>query len=237
MAILIQLTSVNLQAYWLSLDIRFILSDLAVSWSLGLPESSKHSEAHRMLWSNFACCLYKSMVHDADDAAYTAQGTSSHRQALQCFVYSQRCRFVQFQFNYQMSHRRDPDVEVLAEFTSEADHCLREFEHGARDARAAYLNGSPEQRASRMEWLSTDWDPSIDELTKAWESIRTAVNGGVFYSEVSVQEMQSIVKAMNFCAFDRKYLLVPSFTSWSTAHRGHFYRCPNGHPYVITEVS
>jgi len=170
-----------------------------------------------MLWSNFACCLYKSMAHDADDAAYTAQETSSHRQALQCFIYSQRCKFVQFQFNYHMSLRRDPDAEVLAEFKLEADKYLREFEHGARDARAAYLNGSPEQRASRMEWLSTDWDSSIDELTKAWESIRTAVNGGVFYSEVSFQEKQSIVKAMGF------------------AHRGHFYRCPNGHPYVITE--
>jgi len=210
------------EAYWLSLDIRFILSDLAVSWSLGLPESNEHSEAHRMLWSNFACCLYKSMAHDADDAAYTAQETSSHRQALQCFIYSQRCKFVQFQFNYQMSLRRDPDAEVLAEFKFEADNYLQEFERGARDARAAYLNGSPEQRASRMEWLSTDWDSSIDELTKAWKSIRTAVNSGVFYSEVSIQEMQSVVNAIV------KEMGGPP-------RRGHFYRCPNGHPYVITE--
>lgn len=172
------------------------------------------------------------MVHDANDAAYIAQETSSHRQTLQCFIYTERCKFSQFQFDYQMSHRRALDAEVLEEFKLEVNRCSRDFEHDARDARAAYLKKLPEN----AEWLSTNWDPSIAELTEAWESIRIAINGGVFYREVSFQEKASIVNALGFGMLNG-YVYRPIFTFSFTGHRGHWYQCPNGHPYVIGEVS
>lgn len=198
----------GLQAYWVSLDVRFILSDLAMSWLSGLPESSKYAKAHESLWSDFALYLHESMVHDAEDAAHIAKKTSSHRQALQCFIYRQRSKFGLFQFNYQMSHRRSLDAEVLEQFKSEVELCLRDIENEARDARAAYLKVSPTQRASNTEWLSTNWDPPVAELKKAWESIHTSINGGVFYSEVSFQEKESIVKALSFGTFRPNCLLV-----------------------------
>jgi hypothetical protein len=177
------------------------------------------------------------MVHDANDAAHIAKETSSHRQALECFIYGQRSKFVLFQFNYQMSLRWSLDAEVLEQFKSDVDHCLRAVESEARDVRAAYLKVSPSQRASNTEWLTTNWDPPIAKLKEAWESIRKAINGGVFYTEVSFQEKASIVKALGFGAFRPHYLPVLCLISHLTAHRGHFYRCPNGHPYVIGEVS
>jgi hypothetical protein len=198
------------QAYWVSLDIRFILGALAVSWLSGLPKDNKHTKAHERLWSTFAFYLYESMIHDADDAAHIAQETSSHRQALQCLIYRQRSKFFMFQFHYQMCLRGTPAGNVLAAFKSDVESHLQDFESATRDARAAYLRELPEQYASRIEWLSTNWDPSVAKIKEAWESIRTAINGGVFYGEVSPQEMASVVKALGFGTFHRKYLPVPS---------------------------
>jgi len=207
----------QVEAFWISIEIRLVFVELAGVVIGAIPENLKESNELQLRWSTFTRELLRSVSHDAEVALSVAEKTSSPRQVAKSYIILHRCRFATFQFNFQMSFRRGLTAERREELRSALEGHVSHFEAETTDARAHYMERVSGSHEAKLEWITTNFDASAAEIADSWSSIERAVNGGVFYTEVSLQEKQSIVKALDF------------------AQHGHFYRCRNGHPYVITE--
>jgi len=78
------------------------------------------------------------------------------------------------------------------------------------------------RRASQMDeetWIQDELSDPTTRLFDEWESLIRAIRRATFYEPVSAKEKDDIISA-----FRHEF-----------SHRGHFYRCPNGHVYVIGE--
>lgn len=73
-----------------------------------------------------------------------------------------------------------------------------------------------------------------------WKALERSLRNDTFYEPVALEELTQIVRGLNFCKFEcffsaNHFLMCAA--SLIAAHTGHFYKCPNGHVFVITEVS
>jgi len=71
--------------------------------------------------------------------------------------------------------------------------------------------------ASERKWFQENFREKAQLIVDEWERILISIRMDTFYQPVSLEEKMQIVKAMAF------------------GHAGHFYNCPNGHMYTITE--
>ncbi|KAF8316395.1 hypothetical protein DL93DRAFT_2193459 [Clavulina sp. PMI_390] len=208
----------QVEAFWTSIEIRLILAELTGAVISSLSDAHPLFPDLRLRLSESERLILKSAAEDAAMAVRIAEKTSSHRQLVKCETYVHRCRFAQFQFDFQMSCRTGLTSELRTQLTEEMDKLVEGFEAATQRARVRYLTNFTGDKGAAEQWLGEEYDTAIAEIAGFWDSIATSVKGGTFYTEVSLQEKAAIVKALRVG------------TPW-----GRFYLCPNGHPYVITE--
>ncbi|OBZ70961.1 hypothetical protein A0H81_09027 [Grifola frondosa] len=73
------------------------------------------------------------------------------------------------------------------------------------------------QTPGEEDWLTTDFSRPAKVILDEWRALERSLRSDTFYEPVSLEELTEIVKGLNF------------------SHTGHFYKCPNGHVFVITE--
>lgn len=110
-----------------------------------------------------------------------------------------------------MSSRRGLTAERREELGSALEGHVSRFEAETAAARAHYMEGVPGSYEAKFEWITANFDASVAEIADSWSSIKRAVNDGVFYTEVSLQEKESIVKALDFGLSFRYYVLAFHF--------------------------
>ncbi|KAF9805475.1 hypothetical protein IEO21_09037 [Rhodonia placenta] len=223
-------TRFQIEAYTLSLEVRFMLAQVGASRLEGLPITSDNENVHkhRLLWSSFVEFILASCLADARKALSMAQRSSASRQAAKCALYVLRSDFEQFRVRI-MEERADclrrtimkeGDRNVLAAKVKEKSTYMLNYISKAEEE---YIRSRPSQSMADLReerwWFKEHCASKVHRWRRDCEELEKYMLRDTFYQPMSLQEKEDIVKAFGF------------------SHRGHFYNCENGHTFVITEGS
>ncbi|KAF9227364.1 hypothetical protein BS17DRAFT_747823 [Gyrodon lividus] len=209
------------EAIWSTIHIRLSLIDLTTTW---LDEVSKRIardmmtfQSQQLSWATYIRFLFRSCLRDADVAFGVAKDSESHRQITKTALYQMRISLEEFRFNLFMSKttgtfKEQGTRQELAESASQMRLTSEEHMKSTIQRHCDKKMGLEE-----MDWLEDNFIGIARDIVEEWSKIGTSIRMDTFYQPVSLEERMLIVKALNF------------------AHAGHYYNCPNGHTFVITE--
>ncbi|KAH8107252.1 P-loop containing nucleoside triphosphate hydrolase protein [Cristinia sonorae] len=204
----------SVEAFWLTINVRLILVDLAKAWTDELASSADGGNTNRRLWDGYVSFLLKSCKQDAETTLGLTQESESRRQTVRTRLLMFRIELEQFRFNVDMMRRAITfDLQTRMDLADRAYIMRKESYMGIQHVAQSHLRTS----RNDTEWLKENFITPSGILQGEWEKLENSLRRDTFYQEVSLQEMTDIVKAMNF------------------THTGHFYKCPNGHTFVIGE--
>jgi hypothetical protein len=205
-------TRFQVEAFFISLELRYTLAEIAQSRIEGLKVASKEEIVHRheRLWRSFVSFIYESCIRDAEKARKIAEKSSASRLAARAGVYILRGKLELFRF------------EILAEraLLSRQGHFTedRRKELGAKaklEANTAslamkilertYMRSRPVTNTAQMrtekEWFTQHCGEKGDKFVKEYNALETHLRTERGYEPLSLKEMEDIVKAFNFCKF------------------------------------
>ncbi|KAF8263570.1 hypothetical protein EI94DRAFT_1772886 [Lactarius quietus] len=221
-------TRFQVEAFLLSLELRYTLAEIAQSRIEGLKESSTKNEiSHERLWRSFVSFIFESCIRDAEKAVKIAEKSSASRLAARAGMYILRGKLELFRF------------EILAERTLLSREGLYDEDRRNELSAKAQLEADTatlEMKKLEMTYMSKRRVTSLVDLKseKAWFTVNCRAKGDKFLEEynalathlqvaeggyelMSLKEKRDIIKALG---------LSPS---------GHYNNCENGHTFVIGE--
>ncbi|TFY69868.1 hypothetical protein EVG20_g2978 [Dentipellis fragilis] len=221
-------TRFQVEAYFLSLELRFMLAQMAESRIEGLPDVSTDTSIkhHRHLWLSFTDFIYTSCVKDAEKALAIAQKSSASRLAARGTVYVIRSELEEFRFSMlanmkEMAREGHLDAEQRSELIAETKAKRADAEATIKRAETSYIRSQQSSSMSQLkelrQWFASNCRARVDKFAQAYDELAEHIRTNTAYQPLSLQEKMDIVKAFGF------------------SHRGHFYTCANGHAFVITE--
>ncbi|EIN11698.1 P-loop containing nucleoside triphosphate hydrolase protein [Punctularia strigosozonata HHB-11173 SS5] len=208
----------RVEAYWATLQVRFLLADLARAWLetltkkavLPLPE-------HCRSWAEYIAFVLKTCTADAMKAQEIAQASQSRRQVTKTSLMIMRANLEEFRFAVFMTRQTGTFKERRDDLLENATRWLEDTREFAEATCANHREGRGTEQRAEEQWLTSEFIEAAEKIIGQWESLLQSIRGDAFYQPLSLDEMTNIVKALDF------------------THTGHYYQCPNGHTYVITE--
>ncbi|KAJ6499128.1 hypothetical protein C8R45DRAFT_981206 [Mycena sanguinolenta] len=203
------------EALWAGLTARFILGDLATSWMDELIKNAKEfSVDERKKWGSFGLFIFDSCVRDAKLAYSIAEKSESRRQMTTSTLLLLRARLERFKCNVGMTRAsgkiQDARPKLLVDVADET-----------RDARGEIITTTRSHTVrlpkDGQTWIPDNFLRDARLIVDEWAKLEKSIRMDTFYEPVSLDEKMAVVRGMNF------------------SHAGHFYQCPQGHVYVITE--
>ncbi|PIL26781.1 hypothetical protein GSI_11117 [Ganoderma sinense ZZ0214-1] len=223
----------QIEAYFLSFEIRALLAQVAQGRVEGLPQTSTSNDpdvvAHRELWTRFVAFLYESCVADGEKAMRMARNSGASRQAARAEIHKLRFAFEGFRWKvlceraslFRAGAFDDAERERLCRNVRNYKRLLPQ---SVKDLELRYLRARPSETMEDLRreraWLRENCHAKVEAWERECGKLEEFVDKGGFYQPMTLQEREEIVKAFGF---------------WVEAHRGHFYNCENGHTFVITE--
>ncbi|KIP05604.1 hypothetical protein PHLGIDRAFT_147296 [Phlebiopsis gigantea 11061_1 CR5-6] len=206
------------EAFWLSIRIRLVLANLAQSWVSALSKSYRSwPKENKRQWSIFISFLYRSCRDDCNRALKITTETESHRQTVRTRLLVMRVQLESFRFNLETTRDVGQFQKVRDKLVERAEQQRGAVEQDSTQIQSAHLSIPRSNTTEEEIWLSTNFAGTVRKFIDEWEKIGRSVRGDSFFEPLSLQEMEGIVKSLNF------------------SHTGHFYKCPNGHTFVISD--
>lgn len=203
-------TRFQVEAFFLSIELRYMLAEIAQSRMGGLNTASREEDTttHTQLWRSYASFIYVSCVRDANKALIVAERSTASRLAARARMYMLRGDLESFRFH------------ILTERTSLAQDGVLDDTHRRK------LSNRAQQKANAtialMKTLETTYIRSrpyenTDDLIaeRAWFAQNCRERGGKYvdeysklatylltesgYAPLSLQEKADIIKAFGFC--------------------------------------
>ncbi|KAJ7651473.1 hypothetical protein DFH06DRAFT_1207067 [Mycena polygramma] len=203
------------EAFWATLTVRFTIADLARSWTEELLKNAKNFRGEECRkWGTFGLFVLDSCLRDAKLAYSIAEESESRRQMTTSTLLLLRAQLERFRFNLDMtraSGRMQDDRSKL--LTDVADE-IRNTSDTITTTLRGHIARLPDDRGT---WLPENFEGTAGIIVDEWEKLQQNISRDSFYEPVSLDEKMAVVRALNF------------------SHVGHFYHCPQGHIYVITE--
>ncbi|KDQ62856.1 hypothetical protein JAAARDRAFT_202408 [Jaapia argillacea MUCL 33604] len=213
----------HVEAFLLSIELRCMIAQIAQARISALTEPNSH---HRRLWTSFVQFIYESCLRDSHKALWIAESTSASRQAARASIIIMRAETEKFRFDTVMecdAHRRGGRLpqEDRDRLLGEVKLKQREMMSSFRKIEQTYLRSRPSQTMEDVKgeraWFKDNCSQKGNRYIREFEDLKEHIMTDKGYEPLSLQEREDIVKALSF------------------THRGHFYQCENGHPFVIGE--
>ncbi|KAG8902316.1 hypothetical protein FRC00_012829 [Tulasnella sp. 408] len=223
----------RVEGCWMTIQIRFLLVQVAQGISEHLRKKGFDTLA-RTGWEDFIAYILSSIRRDAMLTLEVATKARSNRQVVKTAVLKMEADFQIF------SHRlgRQQKGVLMKEFQQEA----RAGYDAARAEKASQANRYRLLTAQghKDEWLIENFMEPAQRVIDKWVKMIHQLRKGVVYTEVTDQEKRDVLKAfmsgfLGFSESNIPYLVYKTLKECLKDTRGHFYQCPNGHVYVITE--
>jgi hypothetical protein len=188
------------EAIWLTLHIRLILTDLVTTWldEIGKRTGNGVNTSQQLAWATYIGFLFESCSRDADVAFVVAKDSESHRQISKTALYQMRISLEEFRFDMMMLKMTDRSKEQGQRNTlAERASSLREQ---AGSSMKATIRQHREKKTSveEMDWLETNFSSVARDIVDEWGKIERSIRMETFYEPVSLQERIAIVKALDF---------------------------------------
>jgi hypothetical protein len=228
------------EAFWVTLDLRFTLASLAQTW-LETASNSKASYAaeQRQIWATYVNFILHTCCQDAQIALDVAGRSGSYRQEVKTALYCMRADLELFRFNVHMTQQNGQLKEDRTELAEAAAQKENDAEQRSLSTVENFLGvkGSKEDE----QWLEDNFTKISRTMIEEWSAIERSLRCDTFYQPVSLEEQMAVVRALSKNTDFGEYPCslseyVPYIDDNNPAHTGHYYRCPNGHLYVIGDV-
>ncbi|KAH9052543.1 hypothetical protein EDB87DRAFT_1570453 [Lactarius vividus] len=219
-------TRFQVEAFFVSLELRYTLAEIAQSRIEGLDVASKKEAIlhHERLWQTFVSFIYESCICDAEKALKIAEKSSASRLAAQAGVNVLRGKLELFRFKIlaertllsrQGLFHGDLRNEFITRAELESNTTSREMER----LETTYIRSRPvttvDEIKSEREWFTQNCREKGDKFVKEYNALATYLRTERGYEPLTLKEKQDIVKSFGFSPM------------------GHFYNCENGHTFVI----
>ncbi|KAI9431022.1 hypothetical protein H4582DRAFT_1335637 [Lactarius indigo] len=222
-------TRFQIEAFFLTLELRYTLAEIAQSRIEGLSVASSNEFVlrHERLWRSFVSFIYESCIRDAEKALNIAEKSSASRLAAQAGVNILRGKLELFRFEIlaerkllsrQGLFKNDRRDKSIAKALSGLSNTSREIKRLEK----TYICNLPATNTadliSEREWFTQNCREEGDKFMKEYNALATHLRTEEGYEPSSLRGREAIAKSFGF-----------------SAHRGHFYNCENGHPFVIDD--
>jgi len=206
------------ETFWVTVDLRFTLASLAQTWLEAASKSGTSYAAKQLqIWATYVRFILNTCCRDAQIAFEIADQSGSHRQAAKTALYCMRAELERFRFNIHMTRQNGTLKEDRDELAESAAQRANDAEQRSLSTVEGYLRvkGSREDE----QWLEDNFTKISRTINEEWSAIERSLRCDTFYQPVSLDEQMAVVRALS--------------ANMDFAHTGHYYRCPNGHLYVI----
>ncbi|KAI6041108.1 hypothetical protein EDC04DRAFT_2566184 [Pisolithus marmoratus] len=207
----------HVEAFWMTIHIRLTMIDVIQAWlqETFKREPSLPKKGQSRPWTLYVDFLFDSCTRDAKIALSVAKDSGACRQVTRTALHQMRIELEQFRFNlfmckstdqFQESSVRKELAERAHQYQVSSEEEMRETLRGHRQ-----IISSPDDD----DWLEKNFTSIARDIVGEWQKIERSVRLDTFYEPMSLEERMEIIKAFDFVV------------------AGHFYRCPNGHTFVI----
>ena len=204
-------TRFQVEAFFLSLELRYILAEIAQSRIEGLNTEGSGGEGtttHERLWRSYLSFIYESCVRDAEKALSIAQKSTALRQAARAEVHILRGKLELFRFQIltertllnrkrllDTTHRQELSANAQQEAKKTATQLSILEKTYIYDRRVADMD---ELKAERV-WFSQNCREKSDKYLEEYNKLANYLLTEGGYAPVSLQEKADVVKAFGLC--------------------------------------
>ncbi|KAF5326320.1 hypothetical protein D9611_000022 [Ephemerocybe angulata] len=203
-----------IEGIWISVTLRLTLLKL-VSKVLETMSTKPavFNQGERAMWAQYGWFILRSCEEDCELAYTLAEDSQSRRQMTTSRRFALRTSLDKFTFKMSMLQymkKFQEHRDELLELACVQKHVASQLAHQTSQE---HLHVKPDDQ----DWLQDNFNQVTSKVLEEWGSIERSIRMDTFYQPVTIDEQRDIVKAMGF------------------SHTGHWYNCPNGHTFVITE--
>jgi hypothetical protein len=203
-------TRFQVEGFFLSLELRYALAEIAQSRIEGLNAKSRDEDitTHARLWRSYVSFIYESCIRDAEKALSIAQKSTASRLAARAGVYVLRGKLELFRFEILieralLTQERLMDTSLREELSGRAWREVNASAAQLKKLEATYTRSRPvadmDEVKAEKTWFRRNCrkrgDKYVEEYIKL--AIHLLTENG--YAPLSLQEMTDIVKAFGFC--------------------------------------
>ncbi len=203
-------TRFQVEAFFLSLELRYMLAEIAQSRIGGLNTASREDDitTHTHLWRSYASFIYESCVRDADKALVVAQRSSASRLAARARMYIVRGNLELFRFEILTERTLLARDGVLDDtrrkmLSNRAQQKANATAALIKTLESAYIRSRPvkgthdliEERA----WFAQNCRERGDKYVEEYSKLATYIITESGYAPLSLQEKEDVIKAFGFC--------------------------------------
>jgi len=221
-------TRFQVEGFFLSLELRYMLAEIAQSRIEGLNTTSSDEDinVHAHLWRSFVSFIYESCIRDAEKARAVAEKSTASRLAARAGLYILRGKLELFRFDILaeralLARHGLLDVSRRKELCAKAQKEASSTAAEVKTLESRYVRNRPVTTMAEFKgeraWFDQHCREKGDKYVAEYNKLANHLLTESGYAPLSLQEKADIVKAFGF------------------SHRGHFYNCENGHTFVITE--
>ena len=205
-------TCFQVEAFFLSLELRYMLAEIAQSRIDGLNAASKGDIGlrHERLWRSFVSFIYDSCIRDAGRALMIAEKSSATRLAARAGVHILRGNLELFRFEILAELTLQPRQGLLTEdrrkeLSAKARLKANTASLEMKTLEATYIRSRPVTNTADIRtergWFTQHCREKGDKFVKEYNALATYLITEEGYEPLSLREMEDIVKAFNFCEF------------------------------------
>ena len=202
----------QIEAYFLSFELRLLLAEIAQARVEGLPQVSNDPDvlAHHELWTRFVGFLYESCVADGEKAMTIAKNSGASRQAARAEIHKMRFAFEGFRWKILCERaslfraggldgaERERMCRTVRNYRYLLPQSLKHLEQ-------TYLRARPSESMDDLKreraWLADNCRAKVEAWERECAKLEEFVNKGGFYQPMTTQEREEIVKAFGFCEY------------------------------------
>jgi hypothetical protein len=203
-------TRFQVEGFFLSLELRYTLAEIAQSRIEGLNAGSRDEDVtmHLRLWRSFVSFIYESCIRDAEKALSIAQKSTASRLAARAGVYILRGKLELFRFEIlterallardgllDTSRREELSTKAWQEANATVTRLKKLESTYIRSRPAVDMDGLKSERAWFGQHCRERGDKYVEEYSKLAKHLLTESG----YVPLSLQEREDIVKAFGFC--------------------------------------
>ena len=203
-------TRFQVEGFFLSLELRYTLAEIAQSRIEGLDTDSRDEEvaAHAHLWRSYVSFIYESCIRDAEKACSIAQKSTASRLAARAGVYVLRGRLELFRFEILieralLSREGLLDTNRRKKLSKKAQQEANTTANQVNTLQATYIRNRPatdmEDLKAERAWFSQNCRERVDKYVEEYNKLANYLLTESGYAPLSLQEKADIVKAFGFC--------------------------------------
>jgi hypothetical protein len=201
------------EAFWLTLDLRFTLASLGQAWLETAGSSGvSYVPQQRQTWALYIKFILDTCCQDAQIAFNIADRSGSHRQAVSTYLYCMRAELERFRFNIHMARQSGTFIEAREELAENAAQKGSEAERESLRTADNYFKAKGSRQDEK--WLENNFTQIAHTIIEEWSKLERSLRHDTFYQPVSMEEQMAVVRALS----ENRDFGELSLSTWKNLH-------------------